>query len=344
LPSLRGVARRLVVRSRGRAGWPAALSEQPATILDPRRVREAAQPAGDGAPVEITEWAAFRGVLFVTLRVSDATFRSRIASAVFLFDDCAVELPVPPWRDASASWVVTLPPGQVRPEMDLVLRQDDGALMLFSYPAGEISGRDPYHSVFLDFAARLKGLASGDVLEIGSRARSGNVYRGVVPEHLGYLGLDVKSGPNVDVVGDAHDLSGLFPDRTFAAVFSIAVFEHLAMPWKVAVEINRVLEPGGLLFIGSHQAFPLHEEPWDFWRYSDQAWRGLFNAATGFEILAVAMGEPVALVARALNGATYGMDQSRAFLGSAVLCRKTSATGLDWPVELGQVVPSSYPA
>ncbi|HKP03176.1 MAG TPA: hypothetical protein VJU77_07380 [Chthoniobacterales bacterium] len=42
---------------------------------------------------------------------------------------------------------------------------------------------------------------------------------------------------------------------------------------------------GGLTFHSTHFAFPLHERPWDFWRYTDQALRVLFSPPLGFEVI-----------------------------------------------------------
>src|ERR1043165_6505721 len=79
-----------------------------------------------------------------------------------------------------------------------------------------------------------------------------------------------NSAPKRIGVGDAHELSKFFGTE-FDAVFSLAVFEHFAMPWVVAAEINKVLKIGGLTFHSTHFAFPLHERPWDFWRYTGQS-------------------------------------------------------------------------
>jgi ubiquinone/menaquinone biosynthesis C-methylase UbiE len=51
------------------------------------------------------------------------------------------------------------------------------------------------------------------------------------------------------VVGDAHPITEALGSRRFDAVFSLFTFEHLLMPWQVAGEINRVLKPGGLLYV-----------------------------------------------------------------------------------------------
>jgi 2-polyprenyl-3-methyl-5-hydroxy-6-metoxy-1,4-benzoquinol methylase len=88
----------------------------------------------------------------------------------------------------------------------------------------------------------------------------------------------------VDVVGDAHSLAAHFPPKTFDGAYSISVFEHLAMRWKVVLDLNHVLKPEAVVFVSTHPAWPTHERPWDFWRFSTDAMRVLFNPATGFDV------------------------------------------------------------
>jgi len=202
---------------------------------------------------------------------------------------------------------------------------------------------DPYFACWEHFIAFLHTLKSGAVLEIGSRARSGIIYRDLVPANLRYVGMDILPGPNVDVVGDAHELESLFGSDRFVAAFSRSVFEHLAMPWKVAIELNRVLVPGGIVFTSTHQTWPLHEEPWDFWRFSAHSWSTLFNSSTGFEVVEAVCGEPARIHAVCPNPATRTLQNLPAFLGSASIVRKTSETSLAWPVSLRTASRDSYP-
>jgi hypothetical protein len=203
---------------------------------------------------------------------------------------------------------------------------------------------DPYFQVWENFIARLDHFSEGTVLEVGSRARSAITWRHRVPAQLGYVGLDILPGPNVDVVGDAHELTALFPPGRFVAAYSLSVFEHLAMPWKVAVELNRSLAPGGLVFSMSHQSWPVHEEPWDFWRFSRHTWQTLFNPATGFEILEAVQGEPARIHACRTTTVTKGLPDSPAYLGSACIARKVAETTLSWPVPTSLAAASMYPA
>lgn len=215
--------------------------------------------------------------------------------------------------------------------------------------AGDISTRymfdvDPYHRLQARFFASLAELGDdGAVLEIGSRSRSGNTRRDLVRRGVAYTGVDILDGDNVDVVGDAHRLSELVERDRFDAVFCVSTFEHLAMPWKVALEMGAVLKVGGTAMIATHQTFPVHDAPWDFWRFSDSAWHALFNAATGFEVLETALGERASVVADFCHGPVAGLPLEPAYLGSAALVRKVGASDLRWDVDMADITSSVYP-
>ncbi|HVE98215.1 MAG TPA: methyltransferase domain-containing protein [Mycobacteriales bacterium] len=219
----------------------------------------------------------------------------------------------------------------------------DGRVVRHAYDVSERIGADPYHQLQARFFALLADRGAGRVLELGSRARSGNVRRDLVPTGWTYVGVDILPGPNVDVVADAHTLSRHVEPGSIDAVFSFSTFEHLAMPWRVAVELNKVLTDGALVLVTSHQTYPLHDEPWDYWRFSSHAWPALFNAGTGFEVVASAMGEPAAVVPHAVHPTVAHLDRSSAFLGSAVIARKVGPTALEWDCDLTGEVTTPYP-
>jgi len=43
-------------------------------------------------------------------------------------------------------------------------------------PASRPTSKDPYHAVFRHFVAHVNAIPAAKLLEIGSRARSGNIY------------------------------------------------------------------------------------------------------------------------------------------------------------------------
>jgi len=238
---------------------------------------------------------------------------------------------------------VPLPDAQRGRDFTFLLHLAGGTVIETSSVHENSRAGDAGHACWYYFLDALQSFASGDTLEIGSRARSAITRRQLIPAKLGYVGLDILPGPNVDVVADAHRLSTVFGSRKFVAAFSLSVFEHLAMPWKVVLEINRVLQPGGLVFVNTPQTWPLHEEPWDFWRFSIHSWPCLFNALTGFEIVEVAQGEPARVHPLWDSPVARDMPASPAFLASAVIARKIGESSLDWPVPTAMASPGSYP-
>ncbi len=189
----------------------------------------------------------------------------------------------------------------------------------------------------------VKSHPGGAVIEIGSRARSGITRRSLFPPEMKYIGFDISSGENVDVTGDAHRLSDFFPRNTFDFAFSVSVWEHLAMPWKVSIELNRVLKMGGIAMINSHQCWPSHEEPWDYFRFSEYSWNTLFNQYTGFEILDCGHGIPAIVAPAVFQKNIDSMEWHYAFLASRVVARKVSETSLLWDVPTDVVAKGTYP-
>jgi SAM-dependent methyltransferase len=93
-----------------------------------------------------------------------------------------------------------------------------------------------------------------------------------------YVKADYQDGADVDVVADIMKLSEVFPPGSFDLVVANSTFEHVAKPWVAADEIHRVLSPGGLCFVQTHQSFPLHAYPFDYWRFTCEAMEVLFYA------------------------------------------------------------------
>lgn len=186
-----------------------------------------------------------------------------------------------------------------------------------------------------------------DVLEIGSRFVTGDNYHRFF-EKASYTGFDYYKGENVDVVGDAHELSSYF-NKKFDLIFCSAVFEHLAMPWKVSLEIIKLLKPGGLIFIETHYSYSSHERPWHFFQFSENALDALFPSKFGMKCLKkgcsnLLEGKFSAAASDYLQGQTVGgLYCHSEYLGQKVV--DVDETELTWDnVKLKDVVGSTeYP-
>ncbi|MDX2266240.1 MAG: class I SAM-dependent methyltransferase [Hyphomicrobiales bacterium] len=203
---------------------------------------------------------------------------------------------------------------------------------------------DPSGRMDKDFQETIRRMPGRPkLLDIGGRDRSA-IDRSKQFPNADVTVLDILPGSNVDVVGDAHELSKLFEPETFDAVYSVSVFEHLLMPWKVAVEINKVLKTGGVGLVSTHQTLGMHDEPWDFYRFSAHAWDSLFNSETGFVIENRCQSMASFILPLIYRANKREAEQAAGFESSVVLFRKIGPTALDWNVPLNKVIATMYPS
>ena len=142
--------------------------------------------------------------------------------------------------------------------------------------------KDIRHSEWQEYIINNFDKSGFKILEIGSRNVTGSLF-GKTFKHAYYIGFDYYPGENVDIVGDAHRLSEYFGNQKFDLIFSSAVFEHLAMPWKVSTEIIKTLKGGGYVFIETHYCFNSHQRPWHFFQFSENALNVLFPEKFGIK-------------------------------------------------------------
>jgi hypothetical protein len=210
-------------------------------------------------------------------------------------------------------------------------------------PGGEISPEwtepidDPVAVLFEAFKRRVADMPSPKFLELGVTSQSAVDHRGWLPADCRYVGVDIAEHPDVDVVVDPHVMSEALPARYFDAAVSLISFSDLAMPWVVAVELNRVLRPGAYVYVAARHTWPLTEAG-GFFRFTEHSWASLFNPFSGFEICGVASGEPARVVADVTSAVTVGLENYPAFLTSAVLARKIGETELRWDVPAADVL------
>lgn len=170
----------------------------------------------------------------------------------------------------------------------------------------------------------------GEILEIGARVVGpvSSARRLLFPKAGRFIGFDIHAAPEVDIAGDAHLLTRYVAPGSLDALFSLSVLEHLMMPWLAAAEINRALKVGGLVFHSTHQSWPIHEAPNDFWRFSDAGLAILFGPDMGFEVIESGMSERMSLVPeRQRHGPFLEMPFNPGYGHAYVMARKVRDVG-----------------
>lgn len=128
------------------------------------------------------------------------------------------------------------------------------------------------------FQNAIKQFKTPRVLEIGTLRQHEHPTHHLkwLPDGATHIKADIAMGLDVDVVADAHVLEP-FSDGEFDAFIAVSTWEHLERPWIAAEQAARVLKSGGLLYVATHQTFPIHGYPSDYFRFSDMALKVLFG-------------------------------------------------------------------
>lgn len=111
--------------------------------------------------------------------------------------------------------------------------------------------------------------SSGSTLDLGAQT---GPYAAHFPRRVA---VDIKSGPGVQVVGDALALP--FAEASFDVVLCTEMLEHVAEPQRAIDEMQRVLRPGGVLLLTTRFLFPIHDAPHDYFRYTKYGLRHLLR-------------------------------------------------------------------
>jgi len=90
-----------------------------------------------------------------------------------------------------------------------------------------------------------------------------------------YVGADMREGPGVDKVLNLHNID-LLADSV-GAVICLDTLEHVEYVHRALEEIYRVLKPNGIVVISSVMDFPIHDYPYDYWRFTPEAFKSLLK-------------------------------------------------------------------
>lgn len=113
----------------------------------------------------------------------------------------------------------------------------------------------------------------GRILDFGD-----NRYASLFPNSTSYEIVDIESKSGVDYVCDIHTGTAI-PNSRFDAVVCCQVLEHLRDPQLALRVIHQKLKPGGILLLSAPFINQVHYVPTDFWRFTPDAIRRLFESA-----------------------------------------------------------------
>lgn len=219
-----------------------------------------------------------------------------------------------------------VPSARVRGAVERLRR----AVVLAGRPRSE---EEPSSDLEARFIARCRELPSPSVLELGtlqSQPGRSTMHRDWVPHASEFLGTDIQAGPDVDIVADLHQLTDVVGVERFDVILSCSTFEHLKYPTLAAHELMKALKVGGLLYVQTHQTFPLHGYPHDYFRFSRDALASLFGTQMGFEVVATNHDFPARVYARRDRSS----HRHAAFLNTTLWGEKRAPTPAEYVYEL----------
>src|SRR5579872_4786514 len=147
-------------------------------------------------------------------------------------------------------------------------------------------------------AAELAGRAPVRILDVGCGVKPYYpFFAGVVSE---YIGVDVVENPAADLLGPVESLP--VDDAAFDVVLCTQVLEHCDDPALAVRELRRVTAPGGRVLASTHGVQVYHPSPVDYWRWTHEGLRRLFEQNAEWASLRVEAGAGTASALAMLLG------------------------------------------
>jgi SAM-dependent methyltransferase len=147
----------------------------------------------------------------------------------------------------------------------------------FGHPNEGVHNRIGYRVMEQAFLYSAEKYASGRLVDIGCGSKPWKaLFAPYVDEHIGVDRVESGRKPDaVDVVATAYDVP--LPDGYADTILFSSVIEHLEDPHRGMQTCSRLLAPGGYLIMTAPFFWPIHEAPYDFYRFSPYALRELVN-------------------------------------------------------------------
>jgi len=149
----------------------------------------------------------------------------------------------------------------------------------------------PYATNYLEHKFIIDGLnyavrkyAKARLIDIGCGNKP---YAEMLNPHITeYIGCDIIQSSNncVDVLCEATKIP--LPNDSFDTAFSTQTIEHVGDFQDMVNEAFRLLKPGGHFIVSGPMYWPLHEEPYDFHRFTKHGFAHTLHKA-GFTVVEI---------------------------------------------------------
>jgi SAM-dependent methyltransferase len=100
-----------------------------------------------------------------------------------------------------------------------------------------------------------------------------------------YIGVDVVENPAAELRGPVEALP--VEDASFDVVLCTQVLEHCDDPAQAVRELRRVTAPGGRVLASTHGVQVYHPSPVDYWRWTHEGLRRVFEQNAEWSSLTV---------------------------------------------------------
>lgn len=140
--------------------------------------------------------------------------------------------------------------------------------------------------VAIKYAYYIRKYVRGNLIDLGcGHVPMYEMYKDVISSHTCADWSDTfHKNKLLDVVCDLNKMPLPFDNNAYDTVLLSEVLEHIRKPEQLIHEIYRIQKPNGFLLLSVPFYYPIHEQPFDYYRYTQYALRSMLEEV-GYQIV-----------------------------------------------------------